>query len=267
MIKQAVKNTTLGSRAYFPLRDVYQYVWNHRYWDYRRHMRAFYAQFVSRGGLVFDVGANRGEYSEIFLRCGGRVVAIEPDPACASILRMLAKNNSLTVEQVAAGNSESRAPFFLCDDSDTHSTLSDEWLEVAKHVQRLSWKRWSRTIVVQVITLDRLILKYGVPEFIKIDVEGYEREVLRGLCKAPRSLSFEFIGAFVDAAIECLRLDCFSDRSRFNMIVNYPERGMLRPPSFELMSWVDAKRMTAILKERQSALFNTYGDIFVRTDT
>ena len=44
-------------------------------------MGAFDSQFFQAGDLVFDIGANQGEYSEIFANEGGRVVAVEPNIA------------------------------------------------------------------------------------------------------------------------------------------------------------------------------------------
>ena len=47
-------------------------------------MRDFYADYIHRGDLVFDVGANVGIYSEIFTELGANVIAIEPKPYCTS---------------------------------------------------------------------------------------------------------------------------------------------------------------------------------------
>src|SRR5439155_7684012 len=49
-------------------------------------MRGFYSAFVGPNDLVFDVGANVGNRTKVFLRLGSRVVAVEPQPACVSLL-------------------------------------------------------------------------------------------------------------------------------------------------------------------------------------
>ena len=50
----------------------------------------------------------------------------------------------------------------------------------------------AKNAVLRVTTLDRLIESYGVPAFIKIDLEGYELQVLQGLSRSVRGISFEF---------------------------------------------------------------------------
>jgi len=52
---------------------------------------------------------------------------------------------------------------------------------------------------------DELIDRYGVPGFCKIDVEGWEAEVLAGLSQPVRGLSFEFVSGGLDVAVDCVR--------------------------------------------------------------
>ena len=46
--------------------------------------------------------------------------------------------------------------------------------------------------MVPVTTLDALIERHGVPSFVKVDAEGFEEEVLQGLSRSIKALSFEF---------------------------------------------------------------------------
>ena len=87
----------------------------------RARMRAISGEFVSPGSLVFDVGANRGEYSALYLALGARVVAIEPNPELIPSLRAHARD--AVIETVAAGAVSGYAELHIAP-SEVESTLS-----------------------------------------------------------------------------------------------------------------------------------------------
>jgi methyltransferase, FkbM family len=89
-------------------------------------------------------------------------------------------------------------------DANTLSSLSTDWVEAVVSSGRFSGARWDRRELVAVSTLDHIILRYGVPRFVKIDVEGYEYEVLRGLSTPVPYLSFEFVPECSDSAFNCV---------------------------------------------------------------
>lgn len=261
-MKALVKMMTRGSVLYAPLRDAYQCVWNRTEFHHRKEMMKFYRQFVPDKGMVFDVGANVGLYTEIFLNLGACVVAVEPNPDCAEILEKVRPRSRVVVERVAVGSQESELPLFLCDDSNTHATLSREWIGVARDLPRLAEKRWTRTVNVHTTTLDKLMAKYGRPGFLKIDVEGFEIEALKGLSVLPPFLSFEFISEMLDAAIQCIELLRDMPKAQFNFLVNQPQ---LRYPElkFALHGWVSADEIIKALDAQGIRHAGTYGEIFV----
>jgi FkbM family methyltransferase len=264
-VKQLIKRVTRGSFLYSPLRDAYQLVCNRGEFQHRKEMTSFYRQFVPDKGLVFDVGANVGLYTEIFLKLGARVVAIEPNLDCAEILEKVRPRNRVVLERVAVGSKESELPLFLCDDSSAHSTMSREWIGVAKDLPRLAEKKWTRTVNVRTTTLDYLMAKHGCPNFLKIDVEGFELEALKGLSKLAPFLSFEFISEMLDAAIQCIELLRGSKPNiQFNILINQPQ---LRYPElkFALKGWVSADKIINVLNTQGIKQAATYGEIFVRT--
>lgn len=162
----------------------------------------FYSQFIKRDSLCFDVGANYGNRTEAFLELGTKVVAIEPQPnACKFLMRRL--RNKIFMENKALGQSEGTATLFLCN-LDSLTSLTEEWIEVVSK-SRFCKPNWHTQTEVYVATLDKLINKYGKPGFCKIDVEGYELEVIKGLSEPIDTISFEFtIPEFTEKAIMCI---------------------------------------------------------------
>lgn len=160
--------------------------------------RTFYSQWLGPGTLAFDVGANVGDRSRMFLELGAHVVAVEPQPGCARTLERLG-DERLVVEQVALGAEAGVATMRIASES-TISSMADDWIERVQRSGRFSGYQWPETIQVEVATLDSLIGRYGRPDFCKVDVEGYEREVVSGLSQALPLLSFEFAVEYADGA-------------------------------------------------------------------
>lgn len=157
-----------------------------------RAMEASLARFVRPGGLAFDIGAHLGDRAAAMARLGARVVALEPQPAAFRALRMIHRRAAgVTIVNAAAGAAEGYAEMFLNTANPTVSTLSDTFVAAARTGDGWRDQIWDRRVAVPVTTLDALIERHGVPQFVKIDVEGHEPEVLAGLSRPLPALSFE----------------------------------------------------------------------------
>lgn len=159
----------------------------------RAALDRMHARFVGAGGLAFDIGAHVGDRIASLRRLGARVVACEPQPALAGTLRLLyGRDPAVTIEAVAVGATNGQVPLYLNIANPTVSTASPDFIAAADGAPGWAGQRWERRILVPQLRLDDLIARHGRPDFCKIDVEGFEAQVLRGLTQPLPALSFEF---------------------------------------------------------------------------
>jgi FkbM family methyltransferase len=214
------------------------------YYGNRSHASAMdrlYGQFINHGDLVFDVGAHVGDRVASFSRLGARIVAIEPQPAMVTVLKLIyGRNPAVTIEPVAVGRQAGSANLMINPGNPTVSTASQEFVSAAHGAPGWETQRWTKTIDVPVTTLEALIGKHGTPAFIKIDVEGFEAEVLAGLTRPVKTLSFEFTTIQRDVARACIERCLTLGYTRFNSALGESQ-------VLTLEQWVDGHTMAAWL--------------------
>lgn len=221
-----------------------------------RHMARFYGQFIGPGDLCFDIGAHVGNRLRAWASLGARVVGVEPQPHCMALLRRLyGRHPRITLVEEALGAEPSVGHMFISRRNPTVSSLSQQWIEAVQRVDSFAGVRWDGEVTVSVTTLDRLIDRFGRPRFCKIDVEGYELEVLRGLSQPLPALSVEYIPAAIDIAIDCLR--------RLQQLGNYEFNWALgETHRFQSCGWLSLQEMMARLNEMPAGRGS--GDLYAR---
>jgi FkbM family methyltransferase len=206
-----------------------------------RRLRRFYARFVPEGSLCFDVGAHAGNRVRCWLQLGARVVAVEPQPDFVRLLRLLyGRDPRVEILPVAIGRSRGAGTLLVSERTPTVTTLSQDFVDSVQHEPGFTKVKWSRGVRVEVVTLQSLVERYGEPKFVKVDVEGYEAEVLAGLTTPVRALSFEYVPAMRDIALDCIEQLGVLAEYRFNWSIGETHR---------LCSehWLDAVGMRTLL--------------------
>jgi FkbM family methyltransferase len=224
---------------------------------------AFYEALLeegAKGAVVFDIGANQGAKTDVFLRLGASVVAVEPDELNQNVLyrkfhsyRFRAR--AVTVVPVAVTEVDGSDVLWVDEPGSGKNTLSQRWVDTlrsddSRFGHRLNFAEQRR---VATTTLDSLVARFGEPLFIKIDVEGAEVRVLRGLRRPIRYLSFEVnLPEFLDDGLECVaQLRRLESEYRFNYVRGAEMR-------LVLTEWLSADAFSEVLSSCPDASIEVF---------
>jgi FkbM family methyltransferase len=223
-----------------------------------RKMMRLYGAFLGPGDVGFDVGAHVGSRVRAWRGLGARVVAVEPQPDFARLLRLFfSRDGDVTIVPKALGARRGTARLGISTATPTVSSMSPGWIDTVATDRSFAKVRWDRAVEVEVTTLDDLVATYGEPAFCKVDVEGFEAEVLAGLSRPLRALSFEYLPMAHDAALAVL--DRVEELGGGSYRYNYSPIETMRWASER---WLDAAELRALL-DRYRPLGRS-GDVYAR---
>lgn len=199
--------------------------------------------FKFGNSLCFDVGANIGNRTNMFLNIGyNKVLSIEPQKECLSILHSrFDRNNKVIIINKGLSNEIGFSKIYI---SNAHAISSMD-IEFITEVKKDRFKNynWNDSYYIQTTTLDNLILEHGLPDFIKIDVEGFELNVLNGLSKPVKYISFEYTPELHEKSMMCIdSLESICKKYVYNFSLG-------ESLEFSFSNWIDKNALDNWLKE------------------
>jgi FkbM family methyltransferase len=233
------------------LYDLYWSLVDRQWIDKRDNELKFYRNLLTgfqRRDLIFDVGANCGYKTDVFVRLGAKVLAVEPDASNQAVLRRkflryrFSKKPVIVVGK-ALSDQDTVETMWIDAAGSALNSLSHKWVETlrrdpSRFGHSLDFNQERR---VQTTTLEGLFATHGVPFFVKIDVEGYELKVIRGLKRPVPVLSFEVnLPEFKSEGLQCIAaLASIAEDGKFNYAFDC-QRGLV------LNQWLGAREFISV---------------------
>jgi FkbM family methyltransferase len=179
---------------------------------YKQHI--FYKKLIKKDDLCFDIGANIGKKSRLFLALNAKVIAFEPQTECFKFLNKINSRN-FSYHTFGVGSKNETRKLQLANHLEV-ATFSNKMIDFYT-TDSLQWEKQEEVVVKK---LDTLIKEFGIPNFCKIDTEGFELDILTNLSYAIPIIEFEFNEAFITETIACLEaIDRLGDY-QFNFTLN-----------------------------------------------
>jgi FkbM family methyltransferase len=155
--------------------------------------------------LCFDIGANSGQFTEENHNNFDKIISLEPVNETFNLLQNNVKKypHIVPLNYAVCNNNCLDVIFYNCLGASGVSSLNKEWLANPK--SRFHYLYPTQVeIRCKSITIDKLIELYGMPDLIKIDVEGSEYECITSLSVKTDLICFEWGAEFSEVSIKCL---------------------------------------------------------------
>lgn len=216
--------------------------------------RRFYRENLNSGDIVFDIGTHVGSRARAMRAAGAKVIAFEPQTPFTQFLQW-SLPRAITLVAAALGSKESEGQLAISSLHPTVSSLRTDFVSDASKTPGFEHVRWDSLQAVKVLTLDSQILQYGSPSYVKIDVEGFELEVLAGLTKPIPLLSVEYLPGFPKLTLAVVDRIAELGDYRFNPVVGEKAK-------FLWTEWRNAEALKSWLKTQPANAAS--GDLFAR---
>lgn len=153
--------------------------------------------------LLFDIGANIGAWALANYNPNTRIVSVEASPTTyTTLVQNTARKNIHCINRAVTSQPDAEVTFYEAD-ADTISSLNKDWITNTR--SRFGNDSHVRTeTVVSTTTIDSMVATFGVPDIIKVDVEGAEHIVLPSLTRKVKTVCFEWAAEWDVEAFMCI---------------------------------------------------------------
>jgi FkbM family methyltransferase len=199
--------------------------------------------------LIFDIGANIGKYA-LANAATNRIIAVEASPTTyATLVDQVAGNPNIVPLQFAISPSTTQTvTFYECATANTLSTLNKDWL--SSPASRFgNMKNAIREVTVPSRSLDSLLHEYGMPDLIKVDVEGAEHIVLQSLTQKVPLLCFEWASEWREQNKQCIDYLTTIGFTKFH--IQLGDNYTYRPATFEYTADAVKTRLSSFTPKRE----------------
>ncbi len=216
---------------------------------FKYKQKLFYKKLIHKNDLCFDIGANIGKKSKLYLALKAKVIAFEPQSECFSFLRKI-KNPNFKFYPYGVGSKNETKLLNLANHIEV-ATFSGKMIDFYT-TENLRWKNQEEVIVKK---LDTLIDKFGMPNFCKIDTEGFELEILSNLSHKIPIIEFEFNEAFIKETLLTIDTIDHLGNYKFNFILN-------EHPKFINKNWSSAEAINKQISRLDK--YRLHGNLFAK---
>ena len=224
MIKSYLKQTQLWK--FISQSNIYNRIRNPENYRKQQEEPNFYKKLLkmhpSKNSLIFDVGANIGSKSIIFSKLARKVISFEPSVKLFSFLQKKFEDSNVIIYNYALGEKVSTAELYIVENNEAYNSLNKKHIEITATSRKIATLNTVKHEQVKVEIVEHFITEFGLPKYIKIDVEGSEYEVIKGLKSIVPIISFEAnLPEFREESIQVIKyLDLLSlNRYKYNFTV------------------------------------------------
>lgn len=208
---------------------------------------------IQAGDVIFDVGANIGDKAQWFADRGAKVVCVEPQPQMVRQLEARFQSTpNVVIVPKGLGRIRGTTRMSISTASPALSTFADHWKQ-----GRFANQVWDQEVDIDIITLDDLVVAHGVPKYCKIDVEGYELEVIKGLSSKIGTISYEFTSEYITHAMLVLEELIRLGYKEYNVSLG-------EAPTYYFQDWIPYYEIVRVLLNSSSPDNLLWGDIYAR---